>query len=510
MESFGSQRPNVSICTLTHNRSRFLKRLQGCIERQTYPLEKIEWVILDDSNQYSGSIELSTPTPITIKYQRINNKLTLGGKRNLSHRLCSGEILIYMDDDDYYFPERVEHAVHQLVNNNRQMAGSTTLPIFFLEDDQLWISGPFGNNHATAGTFAMTKEFSLSRHYDNSATCNEEKSFLNEYQTDIIQLDPNRTMICISHDSNTFDKRRMRSGGENPRMKRAPKNLERYARELLEKSGFIGEAAKKISEYNSAPQSATCENTIEKFRIAGINAKTDKIEHHHYERYLPMFTGIRDNDRSILEIGYGDGSSIRFWHEIFPKSSIVVLDIDREEASSSHQCIRCDASKPSDIFKAISLTRAHKFDLIVDDGSHVPSHQITAFNLLFRYSLAHGGSYIIEDIETSFWKSGSIYGYDVAQDMKGDRRKLFDAMRAACEFVNREFLTEDELLDLKRRLSSFGLDTGVCHEISSISFGHNCISIQKARSKDCKVLNRKYRLSKCTHAQPEINTSRQD
>ena len=203
MESLGSQRPSVSICTLTHNRSRFLKRLQGCIERQTYPLEKIEWVVLDDSDEYSGSIQLSTLTPITIKYQRINNKLTLGGKRNLSHRLCSGEILIYMDDDDYYFPERVEHAVHQLVSNDYQIAGSTTLPIFFLEDNQLWISGPFSNNHATAGTFAMTREFSLSRYYDNNAKCNEEKSFLNNYQTDITQLDPNKTMICISHNSNT-------------------------------------------------------------------------------------------------------------------------------------------------------------------------------------------------------------------------------------------------------------------------------------------------------------------
>jgi glycosyltransferase involved in cell wall biosynthesis len=33
--------------------------------------------------------------------------MILGAKRNLIHKHAKGDILVYMDDDDYYPPERV-------------------------------------------------------------------------------------------------------------------------------------------------------------------------------------------------------------------------------------------------------------------------------------------------------------------------------------------------------------------------------------------------------------------
>ena len=39
-----------------------------------------------------------------------------------------------------------------------------------------------------------------------------------------------------------------------------------------------------------------------------------------------------------------------------------------------------------------------KFDLIVDDGSHLVHHMMTTFNCLFKY-VRPGGIYIIEDIK---------------------------------------------------------------------------------------------------------------
>ena len=229
--------PLVSICTLTHNRPIHLKKLQTCIEAQNYPLEKIEWVILDDSNIYKESLEIKSSTEIRIKYQRLKEKLPLGRKRNLSHKLCSGEIIVYMDDDDYYFPERISHAVETLQKSTGEIAGSTTLHIYFRHDDSLWISGPFGAKHATAGTFAMTRRFALGNTYDNAANCNEEKSFLRNYTLPIAQLNPLKTMVCISHQSNTFDKKRMRSSGATARMKPAPEQESERILKLLSQSG---------------------------------------------------------------------------------------------------------------------------------------------------------------------------------------------------------------------------------------------------------------------------------
>ena len=229
--------PLVSICTLTHNRDLFLPHLQRCIEGQRYPLDKLEWVILDDSTEYHDSLTIKSTSSLHIKYQRIKQKLPLGAKRNLSHKLCSGEIIVYMDDDDYYFPERVIHAVKVLEKSKSEIAGSTMLHIYFKHDDSLWISGPFGAKHATAGTFAMTREFALRNTYDNTAECNEERSFLKNYTLPIAQLDPLKTMVCISHQKNTFDKKRMRSRGATPRMKPAPEHESERILKLLTQSG---------------------------------------------------------------------------------------------------------------------------------------------------------------------------------------------------------------------------------------------------------------------------------
>lgn len=42
--------------------------------------------------------------------------------------------------------------------------------------------------------------------------------------------------------------------------------------------------------------------------------------------------------------------------------------------------------------------------MIVDDGGHTPAQQRASYERLFP-ALRHGGLYIIEDIETSFWRN---------------------------------------------------------------------------------------------------------
>jgi len=226
--------PYVTICTLTHNREKYVRRLQKCVEAQDYPLEKIEWLILDDSTQYTYALEITSTTGIKIKYQRTKEKLKLGAKRNLAHKLCSGDFIVYMDDDDFYHPQRVKHAVERLTQEGKEIAGSTSLLIFYLHDKTLWLSGPFGPNHATAGTFAMTRRFSQSHFYDNNSACNEEKEFLDNYTIPMAQLAPEKTMVCISHESNTFDKKKMRVQGETPRMRKVESpNITRAITEFL-------------------------------------------------------------------------------------------------------------------------------------------------------------------------------------------------------------------------------------------------------------------------------------
>ncbi len=207
----------VSICTITSNGSKYLPLLLKCIENQTYPLDRIEWVIVDDSDSCRESLNITSDTNLCIKYKRLTEQINLGLKRNLSHELCRGEYIVYMDDRDYYYPDRVSHAVDTLMKSNEAIAGCTNLLIYFSHDDQFWLEGPYGKNHATANTFAMTKEFARQNFYENEVTCNEEQSFLNDYTIPMAQLEPLKTIICLSHNTNTFDKRHIRKNGRTHR-----------------------------------------------------------------------------------------------------------------------------------------------------------------------------------------------------------------------------------------------------------------------------------------------------
>ena len=63
--------------------------------------------------------------------------------------------------------------------------------------------------------------------------------------------------------------------------------------------------------------------------------------------------------------------------------------------------------------------------MIIDDGSHLPSHQLLSLETLWP-SLAPGGLYIVEDVETSYWaQHATLYGYSyIGQPSIVDRLKL--------------------------------------------------------------------------------------
>lgn len=212
--------PSVSICTLTRNRQAFLPLLQACIVSQRYPHHLIEWVIVDDSDNGEPRFRSDPSLDIRVNHVVLEAPLILGRKRNLSHQHCSGEIIVYMDDDDYYPPQRLRHAVDSLLQSGRLVAGATMLPIYFPDNGQAWIAGPYGPNHATANTFAFRRELLEQTRYEDAATHAEEKAFLRNYKIPMVQLDPAQTILCMGHSSNTFDKRKLIHAGQNPRMRK--------------------------------------------------------------------------------------------------------------------------------------------------------------------------------------------------------------------------------------------------------------------------------------------------
>lgn len=121
------------------------------------------------------------------------------------------------------------------------------------------------------------------------------------------------------------------------------------------------------------------------------------------------------------------------------------------------------------------------FDIIIDDGSHWPQHQIISFETLWK-AVKPGGMYIVEDIETNWWKvNSSVYGYRITKSPNAVKK-----WKGVINSVNRIFTGG------KSRLTVENYD--VYGNIESIQFGQNIIIFYKAREGEEKFLdNDKYR-----------------
>jgi glycosyltransferase involved in cell wall biosynthesis len=199
------QLPMVSICTPTFNRRPFFPFVIKCFENQTYPKDKLEWIIIDDGTDPIEDLVKDIPQ---VKYFRFDKKMTLGKKRNIMHDRSSGQIIVYMDDDDYYPPDRVSHAVETLQKNPQALcAGSSEMYIYFKHIQKMVQFGPYGPNHATAATFAFRRELLKQTRYDDNASVAEEKAFLKNYTIPFVQLESMKCILVFSHVHNSFDKK---------------------------------------------------------------------------------------------------------------------------------------------------------------------------------------------------------------------------------------------------------------------------------------------------------------
>ena len=127
---------------------------------------------------------------------------------------------------------------------------------------------------------------------------------------------------------------------------------------------------------------------------------TDKFSHY-IETYGNYLNHLSEEKLNILEVGIKDGQSLRLWSSFFKKANIFGIDIDpkcKNHESDRINVIIGDQNK-KDTFSEISNI---KFDIIIDDGSHVGEHIINTFQYTFKDMLADGGLYFIEDTSMLF------------------------------------------------------------------------------------------------------------
>jgi hypothetical protein len=121
----------------------------------------------------------------------------------------------------------------------------------------------------------------------------------------------------------------------------------------------------------------------------------------HYERH---FAPLRKKDITLLEVGIGNGSSLRMWRKYFSRGRIYGLDILDKSAHNEKRIRTFQGDQSDETFLRLVIKEIATPDIIIDDGSHLNKHVLKTFEVLFPL-LADRGIYVIEDTLTSYWPS---------------------------------------------------------------------------------------------------------
>ena len=242
-----TKKPTVSVCTPTFNRRPFIKYMIKCFQHQTYPLDDVEWIIIDDGTDKIGDLVCDIPQ---VRYFSYDEKKPLGEKRNIMHDKSVGDYIVYMDDDDYYPPQRIEHAVNMLKTHKRALcAGASEIYIYFKHVEKMVQFGPYGPNHATAGTFAFKRELLKQCRYEDKASLAEEKAFLKNYTIPFVQLEPKKTILVFSHRHNTFDKRKLLENPHPNFVRDSDKSVNDFVKEADLREFYMNEVDHLLKDY---------------------------------------------------------------------------------------------------------------------------------------------------------------------------------------------------------------------------------------------------------------------
>lgn len=165
----------------------------------------MELIIFDDSPDKYPFV-ISDPR---IRYVHDNTRrYMIWEKRNILNNLATGDIIVCMDDDDFYSTERVSHAVDRLANDKKHLlAGCNQMYIYDVFMDAIYRFKSYPSTRISNNTFAYKRELLHTAKY--SATkynFQEEMAFTNNYTTRFINLDDEKSLICVNHNTNTINK----------------------------------------------------------------------------------------------------------------------------------------------------------------------------------------------------------------------------------------------------------------------------------------------------------------
>ena len=196
--------PDVSIITLTKDRREFMPLAKYCYLLQSYPQDKMEWVIVDDGDDPIEDTLFGIPN---VTYVKCEPGMTIAQKRNLGVEKAMYNTLIMMDDDDVYPENSVLHRVAMMMKEpKKECAFCTTIPCYDIVKYNSFMNVPPMtlpmSQRVSEATMIFTRAFWEENKFDETVRVAEADSFVSGREQMCRELSPQEVIVSLVHPKN--------------------------------------------------------------------------------------------------------------------------------------------------------------------------------------------------------------------------------------------------------------------------------------------------------------------
>jgi hypothetical protein len=204
--------PPISVLTVTYNRRNFIDLAFVNLLGTDYPLNKVQWIIVDDSDDPNKMIldkikKFEERAPgCEITYVPMTTKRSVGYKRNKAVKAAKHSICLHMDDDDVYPETSFRRRVAWLLNDpNTDVVGCTMIAMYDLRQGISAVNVPpwvlEQRQRVSEASFCFYTEYAKKHPFPDVGSC-EGEHFVPSCKS-FVEIPPQQILVALNHGTNT-------------------------------------------------------------------------------------------------------------------------------------------------------------------------------------------------------------------------------------------------------------------------------------------------------------------
>jgi hypothetical protein len=214
-----SECPRISVVTLLYNRRKFFDLACHSMIVQDYPKDKIEWIIVEDSDDPMEDASdrvmavAEAAAPLKVVYVPLKKKTPIGRKRNIGVEKATADIVLMMDDDDHYPETSFRRRVSWLTRYpwTQKAVAATTIACYDLVKGVSAVNVPPFEiplaQRISEATLTFQKSWWEEKKFPDDVQIGEGEGILVGREGDLLEIPPQQVIVAFSHGRNASSRR---------------------------------------------------------------------------------------------------------------------------------------------------------------------------------------------------------------------------------------------------------------------------------------------------------------